>query len=151
MACRGGAVTTRDQRAVAGIRRRGGEPALLDNSVRVARREEVMARLTAAISLWQRDELGAACDAAGVPAGPINHVDEVFADPHVLARGMRGEFAHPTLGSFDAVPLPYKFEGWDNPVPGTPPLLGQHTDALLGERLGYTPARIAELRAAKVI
>jgi crotonobetainyl-CoA:carnitine CoA-transferase CaiB-like acyl-CoA transferase len=129
----------------------GSEPALLGNSVRVERRDEVMARLQQAIVRWNRDDLCRACDDAGVPAGPINHVDEVFADPQVIARGMRTEFSHPTLGSFDAVPLPFKFEGWDNPVAGTPPLLGQHTDALLGERLGYTPERIAALRAAKVI
>jgi len=129
----------------------GSEPALLDNSVRVKRREEVMARLQQAIVHWKREDLCRACDDAGVPAGPINHVDEVFADPQVIARGMRTQFLHPTLGSFDAVPLPFKFEGWDNPVAGTPPLLGQHTDALLGERLGYTPERIAALRAAKVI
>jgi crotonobetainyl-CoA:carnitine CoA-transferase CaiB-like acyl-CoA transferase len=128
----------------------GSEPALQDNSVRVARREEVMGKLTQAISQWQRDELGRACDEAGVPAGPINSVDEVFADPHVLARGMRSEFTHPTLGSFDAVPLPFKFDGWDNPVAGTPPLLGEHTETLL-EGIGYSPERIAQLRAAKAI
>jgi crotonobetainyl-CoA:carnitine CoA-transferase CaiB-like acyl-CoA transferase len=109
-----------------------------------------MGKLTQAISQWQRDELGRACDEAGVPAGPINSVDEVFADPHVLARGMRSEFTHPTLGSFDAVPLPFKFDGWDNPVAGTPPLLGEHTETLL-EGIGYSPERIAQLRAAKAI
>jgi crotonobetainyl-CoA:carnitine CoA-transferase CaiB-like acyl-CoA transferase len=134
-----------------GIESWGSEAALQDNSVRVARREEVMGKLGAAIGRWNRDDLGRACDAAGVPAGPVNSVDEVFADPHVRSRGMRGEFSHPTLGSFDAVPLPYKFEGWDNPVAGTPPLLGEHTDAVLAQRLGYTPERIAQLRSGKVI
>ncbi len=129
----------------------GGEAALQDNAARVARREEVMGKLVAAIGRWNRDDLGRACDDAGVPAGPVNNVDEVFADPHVQARGMRREFAHPTLGSLDAVPLPYKFEGWDNPAVGTPPLLGEHTDAILEQRLGYTPARIAQLRGGKVI
>ena len=128
----------------------GSEPALQDNSVRVARREEVMAKLTEAIAKWQRADLGRACDDAGVPAGPVNSVDEVFADPHVLARGMRSAFSHPTLGSFDAVPLPFKFSGWDDPVAGTPPLLGEHTDALLAG-IGYSPERIAQLRAAKAI
>jgi crotonobetainyl-CoA:carnitine CoA-transferase CaiB-like acyl-CoA transferase len=129
----------------------GSAAALQDNAVRVTRREEVMGELGAAIGRWNRDDLGRACDNAGVPAGPVNNVDEVFADPHVRARGMRSEFAHPTLGSFNAVPLPYKFEGWDNPVAGTPPLLGEHTDAVLAQRLGYTPERIAQLRGGKVI
>ena len=52
-----------------------------------------MARLSAAIAGWKRDDLGHAFDAVGVPAGPVNHVDEVFADPHVIARGMRRAYA----------------------------------------------------------
>ena len=129
----------------------GGETALQNNSARVARREEVMAKLTLAISQRKRDELGAAFDALGVPAGPINHIDEVFADPHVLARGMRATFDHPAIGSFDCVPLPFKFEGFDDPQPARPPLLGEHTDELLAGLLGKTKDEIAALRAAKVI
>jgi crotonobetainyl-CoA:carnitine CoA-transferase CaiB-like acyl-CoA transferase len=129
----------------------GGEAALQDNAVRVARRDEVMAKLTEAIAQWQRDELGAACDAVGVPAGPINHVDEVFADPHVAARGMRASFEHPVVGRFDCVPLPYKFDGFDNPAHERPPLLGEHTDDILSKRLGKSAADIAALRAAKAI
>ena len=129
----------------------GNEPALQDNSVRVARREEVMAKLTAAIVQWKRDDLGKAFDDAQVPAGPINHVDEVFADPHVIARGMRATFEHPTVGEFDCVPLPYKFDGWDDPQPARPPLLGEHTDSLLTEMLGKSAADIAALRQAKAI
>ena len=119
--------------------------------MRVVRREEVMAKLTAAIGEWNRDELGKACDEAQVPAGPINHVDEVFADPHVIARGMRAKFDHPNLGEFDCVPLPYKFDGWDDPQPARPPLLGEHTDSLLTEMLGKSAADISALRAANAI
>lgn len=129
----------------------GGEAALQDNSVRVARREEVMAKLSAAIGQWKRDDLGRACDEAQVPAGPINHVDEVFADPHVIARGMRESFDHPTLGAFDCVRLPYRFDGWDDPATSAPPLLGEHTDAVLRELLGKSDADLAALRQAKAI
>lgn len=47
------------------------------------------------IAQWQSDELLLALDAAGVPAGPINDLQQVFADPHVQARGMCVEVAHP--------------------------------------------------------
>jgi len=129
----------------------GSEPGLQDNSVRVARREEVMARLTAAIAGWKRDDLGRAFDEVGVPAGPVNHVDEVFADPHVIARGMRSQFEHPLVGSVDCVPLPFKFDGLDNPETARPPLLGEHTGDILMHMLGKSAAEIAALRAAKAI
>ena len=64
---------------------------------------------------------------------------------------MRASFDHPTLGAFDCVPLPFKFDGFEDPQPARPPLLGEHTDALLGAMLGKTEEQIAALRAAKVI
>ena len=136
---------------VLGLEAWGSQPALQDNSVRVARRAEVMDKLGAAIAQWPRDELGAAFDAVGVPAGPVNHVDEVFADPHVVARGMRASFEHPAIGNFDCVPLPYKFDGFDNPEHTRPPLLGEHTAEILSTLLGKSAAEIAALRAAKAI
>ena len=54
-------------------------------------------------------------------------------------------------GEFKALALPYKFLGWDNPEVGAPPTLGQHTDDVLRERLGYTPEKIAELRSLKAV
>jgi crotonobetainyl-CoA:carnitine CoA-transferase CaiB-like acyl-CoA transferase len=136
---------------VLGLEAWGSEPGLQSNSERVRRREEVMAKLTVAIGTRQRDELGAAFDAADVPAGPIRSVDEVLADPHTLARGMVASFAHPAIGEFPCLPVPLKFEGWDDAAVGRPPLLGEHTDAVLTERLGYSPERIAALREAKAI
>ena len=136
---------------VLGIESWGADPALLSNSERVRRREEVMANLGAAISTRKRPELGAAFDAAGVPAGPVNAVDEVLADPHVLARNMVAKFAHPAIGEFPALPVPLKFVGWDDPVVARPPMLGEHTDAILSQRLGLDAAAIAKLRQANAI
>src|SRR4051812_17238752 len=59
------------------------------NAGRVGNRESLIALLSPAIALRRRDELVAALAAAGIPAGPINDVAEVFADPQVIARGMR--------------------------------------------------------------
>jgi crotonobetainyl-CoA:carnitine CoA-transferase CaiB-like acyl-CoA transferase len=136
---------------VLGIEGWGSVPGLAGNSDRVRRRDEVMRMLSAAIAGRTRDELCAALDAADVPAGPIRTVDEVFADPHTLARGMVQSFDHPVVGAFRALPLPYKFDGWDNPAVGCPPLLGEHTETILRERLGYDEAGIAALRKAKAI
>lgn len=59
------------------------------NADRVANREAMTARLTAATTTWSKADLLAACEGAGVPAGPINSLDEVFVDPQVEARGLR--------------------------------------------------------------
>jgi crotonobetainyl-CoA:carnitine CoA-transferase CaiB-like acyl-CoA transferase len=127
------------------------DPELAKNAVRVARREEVMAGLSAAIARLDRDELCRRCDAVGVPAGPILAVDEIVADPHVNARGMIGAYDHPTIGRFRALPIPFKFEGWDDPRLERPPLLGEHTASVLRERLGLTDADIDALRAKRAI
>ncbi|MDW3224011.1 MAG: CaiB/BaiF CoA-transferase family protein [Paracoccaceae bacterium] len=66
-------------------------PRFLKNVDRLAHREEMISRLTGATRLRTRDDLLAACELEGVPAGPINHMDDVMADPQVRARGMQVE------------------------------------------------------------
>ncbi|HZS66639.1 MAG TPA: CaiB/BaiF CoA-transferase family protein [Burkholderiales bacterium] len=121
-----------------------------DNATRVERRAEVMAKLTERISALTRAELIAKLDAAEVPVGPVNDVAEILNDPHVRARRLVGSFDYPDVGEFKALALPYKFLGYDNPQIGRPPLLGEHTEALLAE-LGYSRERISELRSKRAI
>jgi crotonobetainyl-CoA:carnitine CoA-transferase CaiB-like acyl-CoA transferase len=126
-------------------------PIYATNAGRVAHREEVMAQMTAAVGRLTRAELIAKLDAADVPVGPVNDVAEVLADPQVRARKLVGSFDYPGVGEFKALGLPYKFLGWDDPQIGRPPTLGEHTEAILRERLGYSDERIAALRRAKAI
>jgi crotonobetainyl-CoA:carnitine CoA-transferase CaiB-like acyl-CoA transferase len=121
-----------------------------DNATRVERRAEVMAKLTERISALTRAELIAKLDAADVPVGPVNDVAEILNDPHVRARRLVGSFDYPDVGEFKALALPYKFLGYDNPQIGRPPVLGEHTEALLAE-LGYSRERISELRSKRAI
>ncbi len=129
----------------------GASPAAKTNADRLQRRDEVMARLRGATLHFARDELVAACAAAGVPAGPVYGVDEIVADPHFQARGMVGSFDYPGAGPFPALPVPLKFTGLDQPKLGRPPLLGEHTDAILRDRLGMDEPAIAQLRAEGAI
>jgi len=124
----------------------GSDPIFSTNAARVEHREEVMKLLVPAIGKLTRDELIAKLDAAGVPVGPVNDIDEVLADPHVRARRMVGSFDYPGVGEFRALALPYKFVGWDDPAIDAPPRLGEHTEQVLKERLGYSDAQVAALR-----
>jgi crotonobetainyl-CoA:carnitine CoA-transferase CaiB-like acyl-CoA transferase len=127
------------------------DPSLIKNLDRVNRRSEVMAGLQAAIALLDRDVFCRLCDEAKVPAGPILGVDEVLTNEHVLARKMVVPFDHPVIGSFKAVPVPFKFTGYENPSLARPPLLGEHTDDILRQRLGLDSAAIEALRARNAI
>ena len=72
----------------------------------------------------------------GIPAGPINTVDKVFADPNTAAREMVIEMAHPTAGKVRLIGSPMKFSGTPVEYRLPPPLLGEHTVSVLKERLG---------------
>jgi len=134
-----------------GLEAWGSDAELQANGGRLRRRQEVMARLGDAIAARPRAEVAAALDAVGVPQGPIRSVDEILGDEHVAARGLVQPFAHPTIGDFPALALPFKLRGWDDPVVDRPPLLGEHTERVLSDRLKLTRERIAALREAKAI
>jgi succinate--hydroxymethylglutarate CoA-transferase len=89
--------------------------------------------------------------AAGVPCGPINSVAEALNDPHTLARDMVRTVKHPTAGDLKMVGIPFRFSGTPAMIRRAPPLLGQHTEEVLGTELGLSAERIAQLRAEKVV
>lgn len=124
---------------------------LVRNADRLARRDEVMAGLQAAIRKLERDELCRRCDAVGVPAGPILQVDEVVNNEHVNARGMVIEYDHPLIGRFKGMKVPLRFDGLDDPEATRPPLLGEHTDDVLREKLGLHDDERDALRAVGAI
>ena len=78
---------------------------------------------------------------------PVLSLDEVFQDPHVLARGMLAELPHPEFGTIRQVGVGPKLSDTPGAVRTLAPRRGEHTDALLREA-GYTDAEIADMRAA---
>ena len=73
-----------------------------------------------------------------MPCGPINDIDEVFADPQVPARGMRIEMPHPVAGSVPLVANPVRFSASPVDYRRSPPRLGEHSAEVLQEWLGIT-------------
>jgi len=96
------------------------------NADRIAHRDALTARLTAATQAWRKAELLSACEDQGVPAGPINDLAEVFDDPQVIARGTRIE-----PGGVPGVRPPFRFSDADLALARPAPGLGQD-DAIAG-------------------
>jgi crotonobetainyl-CoA:carnitine CoA-transferase CaiB-like acyl-CoA transferase len=88
---------------------------------------------------------------AGIPVGAINTLDQVVRHPQVAARGTLVELRHPVAGAIQTVGPPVRMSGTPGRVRQPAPLLGQHTDEVLGHRLGMSTADIARLRDAGVI
>ena len=114
-------------------------------------REEVNAIVADFTSRHSVDELVAIFTAHEVPHAPILGVSEALAQPQAQARGMVVETEHAVLGAIPIVNRSIRFTDAEQPVPEAPPVLGQHTDAILAEVLDLSPERIAMLRGAGVV
>lgn len=86
-----------------------------------------------------------------VPHAPILGVRDALAQPQAIAREIVVETEHRTLGKIPILNRPVKFPGNPQPIPNAPPVLGEHTDEILGELLGLDSDKIAVLRAANVV
>ncbi|TWI65343.1 crotonobetainyl-CoA:carnitine CoA-transferase CaiB-like acyl-CoA transferase [Pseudoduganella lurida] len=127
------------------------DPRFATNPLRVQHRD-VLVPLLAEMALTKtRDEWIAQLEAAGVPCGPINDLDDVFRNEQVLARGMVVDVPHPTAGSTALVRSPMQLSATPAEVRSAPPTLGQHTDEVLGGLLGRSADDVAALRARGVL
>ena len=113
----------------------GQDPKYKDNVGRLTHREELIGRLSALTEKMHRDDLLQKLEALGVPAGPINSVDQVFADPQVVHRGMKLDLPSPAAksGSIPGVRTPIVIDGWKAASEKPAPLLGEHTEEVLRE------------------
>ena len=130
-----------------------GDPRFTTNSLRVRHRQELYALMPAYVRVKSTTAWVEGLAALGVPCGPVNGLDQVFADPQVRARGMRIDVPHATAAS-GSVPLianPIRMSRTPPSYHQGPPTLGEHTDAVLAELLGLDDAEREALRAAGTI
>jgi len=126
------------------------DPRFHTNRVRVENREATNEIVTDWFSRHTAEEIGAVCDAAGVPVSRVNTMADVFADPHVRARDMLVEVDHPKLGSLRLPGVVPKLSKTPGEIRTVGPELGQHNrDVYTG--LGLSAEDIDRLSSAGVI
>ena len=123
------------------------DPRFRTNKDRVAHYAELRPLLDAALGTCTRREWVEALTSAGVPCGSVREIGEVLSDPQLHARGMIAPVDHPTVGATHVIASPVHLSETPTAVRTAPPVLGQHTSAVLHE-LGYDAQAIARLEAA---
>jgi crotonobetainyl-CoA:carnitine CoA-transferase CaiB-like acyl-CoA transferase len=116
------------------------------NPERVRNRETLVPILAEMVRTRSKHEWIDALEAAGVPCGPINDLEEVFENEQVVARGMEIQLPHPSGGTVKLVRNPIRMSVTPPEAQAHPPTLGEHTEAVLRDVLGYDDVRIDALR-----
>ena len=119
-----------------GIAHCGADPKFATNQARIIHRAELIPLLEAIMAGGERDDWIAKLEAVGVPCGPIQTIDQVFAHPQVIARDIWKNIPHPTGGSSPTTASPMNFSATPVQYRRAAPTLGQHTDEVLNEILG---------------
>ena len=128
----------------------GADARFRTNKDRREAREEIVARIETVLRQRKRGEWLELFVQHRIPAGPINRLDEIAADPELHARGML--YSVPAFDTrIPQVGLGIRVDGSSETYRTAPPGLGEHTDAVLGERLGLDEAQLARLRAQHII
>lgn len=136
---------------VAGQPQWADDPRFATNKQRVANRAELIPLIRQATVFKTTAEWVAQLELAGVPCGPINDLAQMFQDPQVLARGLALSIPHPLAGSVPQVASPIRLSETPVEYRQAPPLLGEHTEAVLSELLGLDEQAMRQLRAAGVV
>ena len=127
------------------------DPRFADNPSRVEHRVELNAVLQPILATRTAAEWQEALGGAGLVCGPIQDVPAALSHPQVLARDMVVDLEHPAYGVVKVLGSPWRLSGTPAGPTTAPPVLGEHTEAVLRDLLGLDDARLAELRAEGVI
>jgi formyl-CoA transferase/CoA:oxalate CoA-transferase len=126
------------------------DPRFADGGGRLRHREVLSSGIEGGLATADVADWVERLNAAGVPCGPMLDLEQVFANPQVLARGMRVELPHPERGTFVTTGLPIKLSATPGAIARRPPLHGEH-DAQVLRECGLAAEEIATLRARGVV
>jgi crotonobetainyl-CoA:carnitine CoA-transferase CaiB-like acyl-CoA transferase len=126
------------------------DPRFAENAGRSKNRAAINEIISEVTRKQSSSDLIASLNKAGVPCGPINRMDEVFADPQVKHLGMAAPVEHGTLGKVEVVNQPVKLSRTPSSIAHPTPEKGEHTDEVLRE-YGYDDNAIAGFRARKIV
>lgn len=127
------------------------DPRFANNPSRVAHRSVLVPLLTEMTMTKTKNDWIATLEKVNVPCGPINDLEEVFANEQVVSRQIEMQVPHPTAGTMKLVSSPMKLSATPVEVRMAPPTLGQHTDEVLRERLGMSAEQISALRNNQIL
>lgn len=129
------------------------DPRFQTNSLRIANRQELYALMPAYMRQKTTEAWVEGLAGLGVPCSPVNNLQQVFEDPQVKARGMRIDVPHGSAaaGTVPLIANPIRMSETPPAYRRSPPTLGEHTDAVLAERLGLGAEELARLRQEGII
>jgi len=127
-----------------------GRPEYADTPARIANRAALREDITGFLLQRTADEWVPLLNEAGVPCGPVNTIDQTFADPQVRHLGIATPVAHPTLGELELVGQPIHLERTPFEMRRAAPEAGEHTREILSE-LGFSEEGVKKLEDAGVV
>ena len=127
-----------------------GDPRYASHESRIQRADEVEAIVSGWTRTVTKHEAARILTDLGIPAGAVQDTAELLNDPHLRARRMSMEIQDPNRGAYRIIGNPIKIAGAESDIT-PPPLLGEHTDAVLGEILGISADEAASLRRDGVV
>ena len=127
------------------------DPRFIANSDRLANRDPLTKIISEAFITRNADEWLAELGRVGIPCGPINTIPDVFDNPQAKARNLELFVEHSTAGTVRVTGFPYKLSQTPAEVHLPPPILGEHTEKVLTELLGYSLENVSLLRERGVI